>query len=65
MTPAFAVTSGSPLALELVQQLGQLLAARHLPGELLERHLGPPLVQDTATELQDDEVVARSPRRNA
>src|SRR3954454_4331422 len=48
---------GRRSALELVGQLGELVAAGHLGGQLLERHLGPLLVQDPLTELQDDEVV--------
>src|SRR3954447_5753455 len=45
-------------ALELVRELGELVAAGHLSGELVQTDLGPPLVQNGLPELQDDEVVA-------
>src|ERR1700754_1222210 len=50
------------LSLELVGELGELLPARHLRGELVEGDLGAFLVQDAATELQDAEVVAHHER---
>src|SRR5690349_2633527 len=57
ITPTFRVTT-APLTVQLVGELLELLAAGHLGGELLERHLGPLLVQHPPTQLQDDEVVA-------
>src|SRR5262249_34677230 len=67
ITPTFSVTPspssrevGSQIpsrAPELVGQLGELVATGHLRGELLERDLGPLLVQNPLAQLQDDEVV--------
>src|SRR3954467_12033567 len=49
---------GRPSALELVRELGELLPAGHLRGELLEADLGALLVEHPLAQLQDDEVVA-------
>ena len=43
--------------LQLVGQLGELVAAGHLTGELVEGHLAALLVEDRLAELEDDEVV--------
>src|SRR6478672_1934519 len=45
-------------ALELVAEFGELVAAGHLAGELVEGDIGPLLVQHGLAQLQDDEVVA-------
>ena len=44
-------------ALELVAEFGELVAAGHLAGELVEGDVGALLVQHGLAELQDDEVV--------
>ena len=44
-------------ALELVGQLGQLVPAGHLTGELVEGHLVALLVEDRLSQLEDHEVV--------
>ena len=43
---------------QLVAELRQLLAAGHLPGELVQRELVAVCVEDHPAELEDDEVVA-------
>src|SRR6478735_10057165 len=45
-------------ALQLVGELGELVASGHLSSELVQADLGPLLVQHGLTQLQDDEVVA-------
>src|SRR6478736_8318683 len=45
-------------ALELVGQLGELVASGHLTRKLVQADLGPLLVQHGLAQLQDDEVVA-------
>src|SRR5688500_20257228 len=53
------VSSVRPLAaLQLVAQFGELIAAGHLTGELVEGDLTTLLVQDGLAQFQDDEVVA-------
>src|SRR5690349_14481027 len=42
-------------AAELVGQLGQLVSAGHLGGQLVQADLGTLLVQDRSAELEDDE----------
>src|SRR5690349_5558015 len=44
--------------LQLVRELGQLVAAGHLAGELVEGHIGALLVEHGLPELEDHEVVA-------
>jgi hypothetical protein len=45
-------------ALQLVTELGELVTAGHLAGELVEGDFGALLVQHGLAELEDDEVVA-------
>src|SRR6478752_4473583 len=44
--------------LQLVRELGELVTAGHLAGQLVETHVGALLVEHGLAELEDDEVVA-------